>query len=335
MKDQNARPLEGSPATGPVTGTNTARWRGRLVAVPLVGLTVVISGCGGSPGPTPAAAAQEVTRSAEKRPAPARSAERPPSPAPIPPAPDVAIPGDPSRLAGDLVKTTADLRQAIDGWTGKNDPAPEPVVLLALHQQRVYRHLARNPKLAARTYAELPKALAGQAKDNVKATSNLRSLVRPLTGTAKFRVRPPEPAGDLLRAFRKAERRFGVEWEVLAAVMFVETKFGRVRSPSHTGAKGPMQFMPGTWKAYGMGGDVHDTDDALLAAANYLHASGAPGDYRRALYAYNHSYAYVDAVLLHARQMKRDIRNFYAYYNWQVFVITTRGDRRLTGPEPR
>ncbi|MEV4185043.1 lytic transglycosylase domain-containing protein [Streptosporangium canum] len=114
--------------------------------------------------------------------------------------------------------------------------------------------------------------------------------------------------------------------------MFVETKFGRVRSPSHTGAKGPMQFMPGTWAAYGMGGDIQDTRDALLAAANYLHASGAPRDYRRALYAYNHSQAYVDAVLLHARQIKQDIRNYYAYYSWQVFVVTTRGDRRLTGP---
>jgi membrane-bound lytic murein transglycosylase B len=93
-----------------------------------------------------------------------------------------------------------------------------------------------------------------------------------------------------------------------------------------------MQFMPGTWAAYGMGGDVHDTRDALLAAANYLHASGAPRDYRRALYAYNHSWAYVDAVQLHARRIKRDIRNYYAYYNWQVFVVTTRGDRRLTGP---
>ncbi len=205
-------------------------------------------------------------------------------------------------------------------------------MLLALHQQRIYRYLARNPKVASRTYARLPKALAGQARDNVTAARDLLSLVHPISGSAKFRVQPPEPADVLLGHFRHAERRFGVEWEVLAAVMFVETKFGRVRSPSYTGAKGPMQFMPGTWDAYGMGGDIQDTRDALLAAANYLHASGAPRDYRRALYAYNHSQAYVNAVLLHARQIRRDIRNYYAYYNWQVFVVTTDGDRRLTGP---
>ena len=56
-----------------------------------------------------------------------------------------------------------------------------------------------------------------------------------------------------------------------------------------------MQFMPATWRAYGLGGDIDDPRDAILAAANYLHASGAPQDVDRALYAYNHSRAYVRA----------------------------------------
>ncbi len=252
------------------------------------------------------------------------------------PDPGAAIPKDPAKLARSLTGTVAELRGAIDDWIRDGNPGkgrpPEPVVLLALQQQRVYRHLARNPEVASRTYARLSKSLAAQAKDNVTAIRNLLSLVHPISGAAKFRVQPAKPADVLLGHFRHAERRFGVDWEILAAVMFVETKFGRVRSPSHTGAKGPMQFMPGTWAAYGMGGDIQDTRDALLAAANYLHASGAPRDYRRALYAYNHSWAYVDAVQLHARQIKRDIRNYYAYYNWQVYVVTTNGDRRLTGP---
>jgi hypothetical protein len=41
---------------------------------------------------------------------------------------------------------------------------------------------------------------------------------------------------------------------------------------------------------------------------------------------------YVDAVMRYARQMPRDPRTFYAYYNWQVFVLTSYGDLRLTGP---
>ena len=54
-----------------------------------------------------------------------------------------------------------------------------------------------------------------------------------------------------------------------------------------------MQFMPATWAAYGLGGDIADPRDAILGAANYLHANGAPGDETRALYRYNPSSHYV------------------------------------------
>ncbi|WP_432928999.1 lytic murein transglycosylase [Microbispora sp. CA-135349] len=305
----------------------------RALAAVLAAVAVPLSGCGGAAGEAASVAPRE-------RLSPSTSASSA-SPAPQPsardlPVPDEAIPKDPARLADALNRTAGHLRDAIDDWRRTGDPAkgeaPEPVVLLSLYEQRVYRYLARNAKVASRTYGKLPKEEAARARDNVTAIRDLLSLAHPVSGPIKIKVERAEPADVLLADFRRAERRFGVEWEVLAAVMLVETKFGRVRSPSYVGARGPMQFMPGTWKAYGMGGDIDDTRDALLAAANYLHASGAPRDYRRALYAYNHSQAYVDAVLSHARQMKRDIRNYYAYYTWQVYVITTKGERRLTGP---
>jgi membrane-bound lytic murein transglycosylase B len=107
---------------------------------------------------------------------------------------------------------------------------------------------------------------------------------------------------------------------------------GRIRSSSSAGAQGPMQFIPSTWDAYGLGGDVHDPEDAVMGAANYLRASGAPDDYRRALYAYNHVDAYVTAVWSYARTMMRFPDAYYAYYNWQVFVRTVDGDVRLSGP---
>ncbi|GIH76560.1 hypothetical protein Plo01_29890 [Planobispora longispora] len=312
------------------------RSRGGPMAAALVGLVVALSGCTVAQGASsPAAPGRSVTQAAAE-PSATPAAGTPTVRAPALPAPGKAIPKAPAELARALTGTAAQLRRAIDDWRRAGGTAtgrvPDSVVLPALYQQRLYRHLARNSEVASRTYAALPKALAGPAKADVTAIRKLLSLAHPVSDPAKFRVEKPEPADVLIGHFRRAERRFGVDWEVLAAVMFVETKFGRVRSPSHTGAKGPMQFMPRTWEAYGMGGDVHDTRDAILAAANYLHASGAPRDYRRALYAYNHSWAYVDAVLLHARQIKRDVRNYYAYYNWQVFVITTRGERRLTGP---
>jgi membrane-bound lytic murein transglycosylase B len=132
--------------------------------------------------------------------------------------------------------------------------------------------------------------------------------------------------------YLEAQRRFGVDPSLLAAINMVESAFGRVRSPSGAGAQGPMQFLPDTWRRYGLGGDVHDPHDAILGAANYLHANGAPRRTWNALWHYNPSRLYVDAVLRTARRMRSDRRAFYAFYSWQVFVRTPRGDVRLTGP---
>jgi membrane-bound lytic murein transglycosylase B len=89
-----------------------------------------------------------------------------------------------------------------------------------------------------------------------------------------------------------------------------------------------MQFMPATWAAYGLGGDIADPRDAILGAANYLHANGAPGDETRALYRYNPSAHYVRAIAAYARRIRADRRRFYGYYAWAVYIR----DERRTGP---
>jgi membrane-bound lytic murein transglycosylase B len=250
------------------------------------------------------------------------------------PQPDAWIPRAPDRLARALDATTRSLRAAIDRWTTESDVssgrAPLDVQLLALYQQRIYRMLARDPVLARDVVARLT-SVAREARINVAAGSDLLSLAGPVSRPDLIRTQAPEPPGVLLGFYREAEERFGVAWQVLAAVNYTESKFGRVISASSAGAQGPMQFIPSTWAAYGLGGDVHDVHDAILGAANYLHASGAPGNYRVALYHYNPVPEYVDAVMRYARQMTRDPRTFYAYYNWQVFVLTKGGDLRLTG----
>src|SRR5207244_12362386 len=138
----------------------------------------------------------------------------------------------------------------------------------------------------------------------------LSALTPPLPARAIKIGRAP-PATSLLSVYREAERRFHVPWDVLAAVNFVESKFGKLRSASAAGAQGPMQFMPATWRRYGLGGDVDDARDAILGAANYLRASGAPHDLRRALHAYNPSPLYVDAVLRYARTRRPDRTLFH------------------------
>ena len=104
---------------------------------------------------------------------------------------------------------------------------------------------------------------------------------------------------------RAAERyRLGARGvPVLAAINRIETGFGQNMGPSSAGAVGWMQFMPATWAAYGVDADGDgrrdpaDPDDAIHAAARYLRASGAPRDWRRAIFAYNHADWYVRKVL--------------------------------------
>jgi membrane-bound lytic murein transglycosylase B len=230
-----------------------------------------------------------------------------------------------------LVQTTTNLEQAIGDWKPKTTAAPQPVVLQALYQQRIYRLLTRDPSLATRTLALAPRDLRTTSRDLLAAQRELYWLTPPI-GVHKIKVARALPAPALLSYYREAQRRFKIPWNVLAAVNFVETKFGKLRSASAAGAQGPMQFMPATWRAYGLGGNVHDARDAIIGAANYLHASGAPQNLRNALHHYNPSSAYVDAVLRYARRIGAARTMFYALYNWQVFVKTPRGDRRVTGP---
>ena len=150
----------------------------------------------------------------------------------------------------------------------------------------------------------------------------------PVTGGGPARLAgqltAAENPGTLLADYQAAQAATGVGWSYLAAINFVETDFGRVAGPSSAGAQGPMQFMPATWAAYGTG-DVNDPHDAILGAAKYLKANGAPNDMQKALYAYNHSQAYVDAIAGYALVMKDDANALRGYHGWQVYYSTIDG----------
>jgi hypothetical protein len=253
----------------------------------------------------------------------------------VPPAPDAALPRDPSALAERLTETQRALDRAVDAWRSDGDTSsgspPDDVTLYALDQQRIHLRLSGSPRLARSVLARVPGRIAAHARATIRARRELAALATPQPRD-RFKTGRAAPAGALLGYYRQAQRRFHVAWPVLASVNFVESAFGRMRNTSTAGAQGPMQFIPGTWAAYGMGGDIRDPHDAVLGAANYLHANGAPRDYRGALYTYNPSRLYADAVLTYANRIRRDPGNFFAYYAWQVFVRTPSGTRRITGP---
>jgi soluble lytic murein transglycosylase-like protein len=248
------------------------------------------------------------------------------------PSPSAPLPHDARATVQALVQTTQRLDGEIAAWRGSRTAKPPTALTLdALYQQRIYRLLSRKTVLARETLLRLPSLLRRFASDIVTAHRQLVAITPPLR-LGSVRVGPAAPPGDLLRFYREAQRRFGVPWNVLAAVNLVESAFGKLRSASAAGAQGPMQFMPSSWRTYGLGGNVHDPHDAIIGAANYLRAAGARSNVRRALHAYNPSPLYVDAVLRYAREISLDTNAFYDFYGWQVFVRTPAGERRLTGP---
>jgi transglycosylase-like protein with SLT domain len=226
----------------------------------------------------------------------------------------------PSQIYGALRTALVAWRQHDPGLAGR---PPAAVLVAAAHERELVHRLSlESPSAAAATLGALHCDAHRAIAADVAAARNLRRLTGPGTGQTLHLV-PALPAGELLADYRLAQRRFGVDWEVLAAVNLVESAFGRVVNHSSAGAQGPMQFLPATWRTYGLGGNVHTPRDAILGAANYLHRSGAPGDTAGALYAYNPSRLYVAAVLAYARQMRDDPLAFPAYYSWEASLPAT------------
>jgi membrane-bound lytic murein transglycosylase B len=226
----------------------------------------------------------------------------------------------PQELAAQLAANDEALRRGIDEWiaTAGDPPAlppPEQVIASARFLQDQVRFLARRRAFAAETIAALPAPLGGQLAQLVAAS---RKLARLSAGARKrkLKVGEPEPLSSLVSHYREAEGRSGIGVHYLAAINLVETKFGRVKSNSTAGARGPMQFIPSTWRIYGRGGDINDPHDAIQAAARLLRDRGAPRSYARALHAYNPSKLYVQAVTIYAKLIARDPYAIRFLYCW-------------------
>ncbi|WP_131737646.1 C40 family peptidase [Actinomadura roseirufa] len=135
----------------------------------------------------------------------------------------------------------------------------------------------------------------------------------PATGTPRAGGGAADIPPTYLRLYLDAGTKYQIGWNVLAAVGEIESDHGRGTAPgirsgtNLAGAAGPMQFMPGTWAAFGVDGDhdgrkeIYNPADAIPAAARYLRHNGAPARLRSALLHYNRSSNYVDRVTRQAR----------------------------------
>jgi hypothetical protein len=238
-----------------------------------------------------------------------------PTPVPVPPAGGGPTADDPAEAppepAAELVAVAPD-RSGRDGRRATHEPRQRPNV--SLDSGRLERRRSSSPTRAHRAPRRHDGAPTSGSGETHAPTSGPMLTIPPLLDglptavavpdqfVASFRIPPV-----LLPIYQAAGIRYGVRWEVLAAINEIETDYGRNLNVSSAGARGWMQFMPATWKAYGVDAngdgakDPYHPSDAIFAAARYLRAAGAGDDLSRAIYAYNHADWYVDSVLMRAR----------------------------------
>ena len=278
-------------------------------------MLVVLAGCSGDatsgPGATPTSPRGGTAERSD-------DASRQPARDPLAAALDgrPAAPGSAREAAGRAVR----------------DPAATPALLAAAGhtQQLAYRAVADRSGWDRRVATLLPGPLRRETEANVEARRAFRSM-HPTADSdlaselPAWRIVEPRPAAELRGYYREAERRYGVDWEYLAAINLVETGFGRIDGTSVAGAQGPMQFIATTWDVYGEGGDIDDPRDAILAAGRLLRGNGFGRDQAGALYRYNNSTAYVRGVTLYAEVMQRRPRTYLGYHQWPIYYLTRSG----------
>lgn len=198
--------------------------------------------------------------------------------------------------------------------------APQAPALPKVHVQHAQgtTRSTQPPRRRARPHATAPaiKAPSAPSAPRKGRSAPAPSVLTPplplafsssLAGIPTFFIESFRIPPFLLPIFQAAGTAYGIPWQVLAAINEVETDYGRDLSVSSAGAEGWMQFLPSSWAIYGVDAtgdgfkDPYNPADAIFAAARYLRAAGAASDLRAAIFAYNHSQAYVESVLLRAR----------------------------------
>ena len=275
----------------------------------------------GSGEPTADPAADPGADTEEANPRGSEAAADEPSPVPLPA--DLPLPASAEDLTMALDEAEAAVREPrlstsmVDQWGRR--------------QQALYRQLSLNPTWATQVLAGVDPAIADAVAMNWDARRNLSALVeseKPHDSLPAWRVVPPLPAGTLLGYYKEAEADTGIPWEFLAAINLIETRMGRIEGVSTAGALGPMQFLPTTW-AECCRGDPLVPADAIAGAATYLTLRGGPDDMQRAIFGYNNSQRYVDAVTAYAAVMMDDERAYRGYHAWEIYFSTTEGLIRI------
>lgn len=182
--------------------------------------------------------------------------------------------------------------------------------------------LVRNVAVLVNAPAADVTALAARVRAALGTHAQVIRLV-PVRVSTQLPVDTRPPTGrpaSYLELFKESAAQYcpGLSWTVLAAIGQIESADGQNMGPSTAGALGPMQFLPSTWKTWGITGfgdtgkpDIMNPFDAVPSAARLLCADGAAAGgagLRQAIFDYNHASWYVDEVLTLAAEYAREFR---------------------------
>lgn len=145
------------------------------------------------------------------------------------------------------------------------------------------------------------KAQAAKAKADADAQAEKLAQSTRNTVAREYRVyTDPVNFDDI---YARAESVYGVDRKLLKAVHIVETgASGSTGLSNPSGATGPMQFLPSTFRRHAQDGngdgiaDIQNVEDAIYSAAQYMIACGYP-NVKDALWGYNPSTAYYNKVM--------------------------------------
>jgi len=220
-----------------------------------------------------------------------------PTAGPLPPLPGAAAISTPTTLPAGPVPVIAPVLDAL---------APQALTGAAKVAQAAVAGAG-----AAKRAAVRPEATQFRTSNGLPTIANPTLSLTPIgpvpIGVPNFFIDSYHIPPFLVPIYQAAGVQYDVPWQILAAINEIETDYGRNLSVSSAGAIGWMQFLPETWKQYGVDGngdgvkDPYNPVDAIFGAARFLHAAGASQNLRGAIFAYNNANWYVDSVMLRAK----------------------------------
>ena len=162
-------------------------------------------------------------------------------------------------------------------WIEDTDnPGKDVLVKLRVEKPAEVEELASNLQIKEMQEKEQEEALFALTK--AKTVPHVVPTPKPAANSVVTAV-----SSGFDEVYKEAGTKFGIPWQILYGLHITETggRDGAISSGFGTGAQGPMQFMPGTWRAYGVDGngdgvaDINNAVDAIHGAANYLAKHGS------------------------------------------------------------